>query len=81
MNGKPILVSMLLGLIVYEAEAVMPPQVYQQVREQATYHVQVQVTRVVPPAQTPGECLTSGEVVRIFRDKSGELQPRRSRSR
>jgi hypothetical protein len=66
---------MLLGLGVSAAEAVMPPYVYQQAREQATYHVQLAVTRVTPPAKTPGECSVAGEVVRIFRDKSGELRP------
>jgi hypothetical protein len=74
MARRTIVLSMLLALVASVADAVMPPYVYQQAREQATYHVQVQVTRVVPPAKTPGECETTGEVVRIFRDTSGELR-------
>jgi len=75
MKRRLVVLSMVVGLVVSVAEAVMPPYVYQRAREQATYHVQVQVTGTVPPAQTPGGCVTSGEVVRIFRDKSGELRP------
>src|SRR3989442_10348457 len=74
MNTRVIALSALVGLGISVAEAVMPPWVYQQAREQATYHVQVKVTRVDSPAMTPGECDTTGEVVRIFRDRSGELR-------
>jgi tetratricopeptide (TPR) repeat protein len=56
------------------AEAALPPCVYEQAREQATYHVQIKVTRVTPPPKTPGECETIGDVARIFRNKSGELR-------
>jgi hypothetical protein len=76
MNTRVIALSTLVGLGISVAEAVMPPWVYQQAREQATYHVQVKVTRVDSPAKTPGECQTTGEVVRIFRDRSGELRLR-----
>jgi hypothetical protein len=69
-----ITLATLVGLGISGAEAVMPPWVYQGAREQATYHVQVKVTRVESPAQTPGECETTGEVIRIFRDRSGELR-------
>jgi hypothetical protein len=74
-SAAPLYDWMLLGLAVSAAEAVMPPYVYKQARDEATYHVQVRVTRVVPPAATPGDCETAGEVVRIFRDKTGELRP------
>ena len=74
MYTRIIALSTLVGLGISVAEAVMPPWVYQQAREQATYHVQVKVTRGDSPAKTPGECETTGEVVRIFRDRSGELR-------
>ena len=73
MNTRVIALSALVGLGISVAEAVMPPWVYQQAREQATYHVQVKVTRVDSPAMTPGECETTGKVVRVFRDRSDEL--------
>jgi tetratricopeptide (TPR) repeat protein len=56
------------------AEAALPPYVYEQAREQAAYHVQIKVTRVTPPPKTPGECETTGDVARVFRDRSGELR-------
>lgn len=62
----------LLGVPV--AEAVLPPKAYEQAREEATHHLQVKVARVAPPAKTPGECGVTGEVVRIFRDKSATLK-------
>jgi hypothetical protein len=74
MKTRVMTLATLVGLGISVAEAVMPPWVYQQAREQATYHVQVKVTRVDSPAMTPGECETTGEVVRIFRDRSGELR-------
>jgi hypothetical protein len=67
MNTRVIALATLVGLEISAAEAVMPPWVYQQAREQATSHVQVKVTRVDSPTMTPGECETTGEVVRIFR--------------
>jgi len=66
MNTRVIALATPVGLGISAAEAVMPPWVYQQAREQATSHVQVKVTRVDSPAMTPGECETTGEVVRIF---------------
>jgi hypothetical protein len=62
-----------LGLGISMADAVLPPKVYEQARELATYHVQVKVVRVAPPPTTPGECQLTGEVVRVFRDKSATL--------
>jgi hypothetical protein len=74
MNTRVVALATLVGLGISGAEAVMPPWVYQQAREQATSHVQVKVTRVDSPAMTPGECETTGDVIRIFRDRSGELR-------
>jgi tetratricopeptide (TPR) repeat protein len=61
-------------LAVSGASAVLPPQVYENARAEATYHVQVKIATVSPPSRTPGDCETTGEVVRIFRDKSGTLR-------
>ncbi len=55
------------------AFAAMPPWVYEQARATAMQHLQVRVLRVVGPPETPGECRVTGEVVRIFRDRSAEL--------
>jgi len=74
MYGGLILLWVLLALGSPGAEAALPPYVYAQARDQATYHLQIKVTSVTPPAKTPGECETSGEVVRIFRDRSGALR-------
>jgi hypothetical protein len=52
------------------AFAVMPPWVYERARETAMQHLQVRVLRVVGPPETPGECRVTGEVARIFRDRS-----------
>jgi hypothetical protein len=54
--------------------AMMPPQVYQEARDTAMFHVQVKITRITGPDCTPGECSVTGEVVRIFRNKPGVLQ-------
>jgi hypothetical protein len=56
------------------AGAIMPPQVYQEARDTAMFHVQVKITGVKEPERTPGECTVTGEVVRIFRDKPGTLR-------
>jgi tetratricopeptide (TPR) repeat protein len=69
-----IVLSILGSAGISAVEAALPPFVYEQAREQATYHVQIKVTRVMPPAKTPGECETTGDVARIFRNKSGELR-------
>ena len=44
MNTRVIALATLVGLGILAAEAVMPPWVYQQAREQSTSHVQVKVT-------------------------------------
>jgi len=69
-----ILGSILCLVVIPPTDAALPPYVYAQARDQATYHLQIKVTDVTPPAKTPGECETSGEVVRIFRDRSGTLR-------
>jgi hypothetical protein len=56
------------------AWAVMPPWVYQEARDKAMFHVQVKVLNVTGPARTPGECLVTGEVVRIFRNTPDTLR-------
>ena len=69
-----ILCSILCSVGIPAADAALPPYVYEQARDQATYHLQIKVMGVTPPAKTPGECETSGEVVRIFRDRSRTLR-------
>ena len=68
-----VLVWLLLFLLPSGASAVMPPWVYQQARDTAAFHVQVKVLHVTGPARTPGECATTGEVVRVFRTTPGTL--------
>jgi hypothetical protein len=58
------------------ASAVMPPWVYQKARDTAMFHAQVKVLHVTGPARTPGECVVTGEVVRIFRNTPGTLRPK-----
>src|SRR5262245_5403914 len=70
-----VLVWLLLFLLPSGASAVMPPWVYQEARDKAMFHVQVKVLKVAGPAQTPGPCAVTGEVVRIFRDQPGTLKP------
>src|SRR5262249_37499478 len=70
-----VLAGLLALLLPAAAGAAMPPWVYQQARDTAMYHVQVKVHGVTVPAQTPGECQVTGEVVRIFRDTPGKLTP------
>lgn len=72
--------AILTLVVISGVEAALPPQVYEKARADATYHVQVKTSRVIPPARTSGDCETEGEVVRIFRDKSG-ARARGSRSR
>jgi hypothetical protein len=54
--------------------AMMPPWVYQEARDTAMFHVQVNIAGVKEPERTPGDCTVTGEVVRIFRDKPGTLR-------
>jgi hypothetical protein len=60
-------------LTVTQAEALMPPWVYRDARANAPYHVQIAVSRVMEPAQTPGACAVAGDVVEAFRDATGKL--------
>ena len=74
MKTRVMTLATLVGLRISAAEAVMPRWAYRQVREQATSHAQVKATRVDSSAMTPGECETTGEVVRVYRDRSDELR-------
>lgn len=69
-----IVVWLFLFLLPVPASAVMPPWVYDKARETAMFHVQVKILNVTGPAQTPGPCMVTGEVVRIFRDTPGTLK-------
>lgn len=68
------LVWLLSVLLPSGAWAVMPPQVYQEARDTAMFHVQVKIVNVTGPATTPGACTVSGKVVRLFRNKPGTLK-------
>lgn len=70
-QGAAWLVVLLLPSL---ALAVMPAWVYQEARDTAMHYVQVKVLSVKAPAKTPGDCSVTGEVVRIFRDKSATLK-------
>jgi hypothetical protein len=67
-------VALELISVPWPVHAVMPPWVYEKARNEAMYHVQVRILTVNGPAKTPGECAITGELVRIFRDKSGKLK-------
>lgn len=51
----------------------MAPEVYQEARAEAPYHVQVAIDDVSVPDETPDDCTVRGKVVRIFRDAPGKL--------
>lgn len=71
-----LLVVAFLGLLATGAHAVMPPAVYQKARADAPLHVQVAISDVAVPEETPSSCIVTGEVVRIFRDTAGALSLR-----
>ncbi len=57
------------------AMGVLPPQLYAQARVDAAHHVQVSVSRMTPPRETPGVCRVQGRVVTVFRSRGGVLSP------
>jgi hypothetical protein len=63
----------LLGFLTTNAHAMMAPEYYRKSRQDAPYHVQVAVSRVVAPSSRPGSCTVDGKVVEIFKDTSGKL--------
>jgi hypothetical protein len=69
-----VLIGLPLFFLTTRASALMPPWVYQQARDAAMFHAQVKIVKVTGPAQTPGECSVTGEVVRIFRNTPGTLR-------
>lgn len=66
-----ILIVLLIGMSL--AHAVLPPEVYQEARAEAPFHIQVAVEDVTVPDTTPGDCTVSGKILRIFRDTPGTL--------
>jgi hypothetical protein len=68
-------IAVVLSLLATGAHAVMPPEVYRKARADAPLHVQVAILDVAAPDATPGMCLVSGEVVRVFRDTEGVISP------
>lgn len=57
------------------ALAYMPPEVYIGLRAEAPAHIQLLVDRVAPPPEPRGfgDCVVSGRVATIFRDRGGVL--------
>jgi len=66
-HGRRVPVCLLTRFLPAGVFAMMAPNVYQQARDTAMYHVQVKVRNVT------GNCDVTGEVVRIFRDPTGTL--------
>lgn len=73
MRAPSYLFAALLPLLLAlpRADAVLPPQVYEQARQSAALHLQVLVRAMTPPAATPGLCAVQGEVARVLRDRTG----------
>lgn len=67
--------ALLLLLLAGTANAMMPPEVYRKAREGAPYHVQIAITKVDAPNKEPGTCQVEGQVLRIFKNATGELAP------
>lgn len=68
----------MLALLVWwiaigSARGALPPYVYEEARRNAPYHVQVALSNVAAPAQTPGYCRVTGKIVTLFRDTTGKL--------
>jgi len=63
--------------IALPAQAYMAPQYYVEMRAAAPTHIQVRVASVAPsPAREGfGDCLVTGEVAAIFRDRPKSLRP------
>jgi len=51
------------------AAAAIPETAYRTARRKAELHVQMTVTAVYVPRETPGKCVVEGKVVRVFRGR------------
>ena len=55
------------------AQAVMPPEVYQRARDEAPFHLEVEVISVTTPEADYGVCQVWARVVMIARDTPGRI--------
>jgi hypothetical protein len=63
---------LIAGTYNWGAAALLAPEYYRRARAEAPYHLQVAISKVVPPASGPSDCLVEGKVVRVFRDATGK---------
>jgi hypothetical protein len=71
--GRAVGLVLSLLLLTCVAHALMPPEVYRKAREEAAYHVEVDVTKVDAPRTGPGTCLVEGQVLRLFKNTGDKL--------
>lgn len=66
-----------LALTSIPAQAMMHPMYYQEARDEATAHVQMEITDVSTPDdhQAFGDCRVKAVIKRVFTDRSGQLKP------
>ena len=64
-----LLAAALAAAHVMEAIAMMTPEEYRKAREDAEFHLQLEVKKMTPPERTPGLCAVEGTVARVFRGK------------
>lgn len=55
------------------AQAMMPPEVYQEARDSATYHLTVEIVAVTPSEDAFGDCQVEAKVVDVARDLTESL--------
>lgn len=67
-----LLAAALAAAHVLEATAMMTPEEYRKARDEAEFHLQLEVRKMTPPERTPGQCTVEGTVARVFR---GTLAP------
>lgn len=60
--------------IPFQCFAVLPPEFYEQARNEATYHLQISLEKITVPEETPGKCIAFGKVERIFRANQDKIQ-------
>lgn len=68
-----IKICCLLGFLTTNAHAMMAPEYYRKARQDAPYHLQVAILRVVAPGSGPGNCMVDGKVVEIFKDTAAKF--------
>ncbi len=72
-SSVSVLSVLLLWIAIAGARGALPPYVYEEARRNAPYHLQVAISDVAPPAETPGYCRVTGKIVTLFRDRTGKF--------